>query len=100
MPVHTANTYCLDRPAFFIPAELESPSGTFDRNTAATVTMLTAPPAIMLTPIAIDSGIPSSRAPTAIASPLPGCSDSDACWVPDRFLCRAPCRDSTQLHAV
>jgi hypothetical protein len=34
-----------------MPAALESPSGTFERNTAATATALTAPPRIMLTPI-------------------------------------------------
>jgi len=46
---------------------------------AATATALTAPPPIMVTPITIDSGTPSSRAPTAMASPLPPSSASEGC---------------------
>src|SRR3954462_10608211 len=97
---HTPNTYLRERPACFIPAELESPSGTFERKTAATVTRLTAPPEIMLTPMAIDSGIPSSKAPTAIANPLPSLSCSDGCWSPERLRCFAPFFERYQLANV
>lgn len=48
----------MTRPAAFIPAALDSPSGTLDRNTAATATALTEPPAIMLTQ---SRSIPESR---------------------------------------
>lgn len=42
-------------------------------NTAATVTMLTAPPSSRLTPMTADSGTPSSNAPRASAArPLLG----------------------------
>ncbi|MES1182955.1 MAG: hypothetical protein ABUL60_04020 [Myxococcales bacterium] len=54
-----------------MPAALLEPSGTLLRKVAMTATMLTAPPFINESPITIDSGLPSSRAPTAIASPLP-----------------------------
>src|SRR4051794_31715804 len=76
---HTPNTYCFDRPALRMPAELESPSGMFDRKIATTATQLTAPPAIIDTPITIDSGIPSISAPTAIARPDPSASHSLGC---------------------
>src|ERR1051326_6015388 len=52
--VHTPKTYFGERCAFFIPDELDSASGMFEIKIAATVTALTAPPLIMLTPIAID----------------------------------------------
>lgn len=44
MAPHTPNTYLADLPPRRMPAELDSPSGMFDRNTAATATVLTAPP--------------------------------------------------------
>ncbi|WP_445240975.1 hypothetical protein [Microcoleus vaginatus] len=50
-----------------MPAALESPWGMLERKIAATVTQLTAPPEIMLTPTTIDSGIPSNSAPRAMA---------------------------------
>jgi len=40
-----------------------------ERKIAATVTQLTAPPEIMLTPTTLDSGIPSNSAPRAMANP-------------------------------
>ena len=58
----------------------DNDSGTFDRNTAATTAALTAPPLSRLTPIATDSGTPSSSAPTTIAAAEPPC-----CWPPERF---------------
>lgn len=76
MPIHRLKTYVAERPAFRMPAALESPSGTLDKKIAITATKLTTGPPIMLTPITIDSGIPSSRAPTAIAIPL---SSSEGC---------------------
>ena len=95
--VQTPKTYRADRPASFIPAELDKPSGRFDKKMAATVATLTAPPCRTLNPIAIDSGMPSSSAPSAIATPLPSCSCSLACWSPERFRCLAPRLDSHQL---
>ena len=50
-------------------------------------------------PIAIDSGIPSIRAPTAMARPLPGISASDG-WgthIPQRFRSAAPRLSNNQL---
>ena len=41
--------------------------------------------------------MPSSRAPTAIAVPLPSCSSSLGCWSPERLRCRAPRRASATL---
>ncbi len=57
---------------------------------AATATVLTTPPFSIDRPITIDSGMPSSRAPTAIARPLPLSSASDGCWSPERLRCFAP----------
>lgn len=50
-------------------------------------------------PIAIDSGIPSMSAPTAIANPLPGISDSVGCAThsPHRLRRAAPRCSSLQL---
>src|SRR3954447_15508520 len=99
MAPQTPNTYARDRPALRIPAALERPSGTFERNTAATATVLTAPPWIRLTPIATDSGMPSMSAPIASASPEPGLPDSDGCeW--DRFRRFAPRRFTITVAAV
>ncbi|MFB2895900.1 hypothetical protein ACE1CI_23570 [Aerosakkonemataceae cyanobacterium BLCC-F50] len=38
----------------------------------------------------IDSGIPSKRAPKAIANPLPSSSSSEGWCFPDRLRCLAP----------
>jgi hypothetical protein len=43
VPTQTPKMYQADRPACFMPAALESPSGTFERKTASTVTALTTP---------------------------------------------------------
>jgi hypothetical protein len=59
-----------------MPDAPDRPSGTFERKIAITATQLTAVPPIILTPITMDSGMPSSNAPTAMASPLP---ESDGC---------------------
>src|SRR4051812_41390693 len=100
MPAHSPKTYAADRPALRMPAELDRPSGTLDTKIATTATQLTAPPASIDVPMTIDSGIPSSSAPTAMAVPLPGCSSSDACCFPDRLRWSAPKWDSDQLAAV
>jgi hypothetical protein len=47
----------------------DSPSGTFDTNTATRKPTLTDPPNARLMPRTIDSGMPSSSAPSAIAVP-------------------------------
>ena len=54
---HTPKMYVSDRPAFFIPTELDSPSGMFERKIAMTATQLTEPPASIVVPITTDSGI-------------------------------------------
>ena len=48
----------------------------------------------------MDSGTPSSSAPTAMASPLPFCFASVGCWThpPQRLRCWAPRLASRQLH--
>ncbi len=76
-------------PAFFIPAVLDKPSGILEINMATTVAMLTAPPVIMVNPIAMDSGIPSITEPTAIAMLLLS-DDSDFNCSPERLRCLAP----------
>ena len=86
-----------------MPAALDSPSGTFEMNTAATTDTLTAPPPSNPMPMTTDSGMPSSRAPIAIAVPLPCCSSSDG-WAapgfaPERFRCRAPRRARADVAA-
>ncbi len=50
-------------------------------------------------PITMDSGVPSSRAPVAIASPLPFVPFSVSCLTqaPQRFRCLAPRFASSQL---
>lgn len=63
-----------DRPLCFMPEELASPSGMLEMKIAVTVTVLIPLPSSMLNSMAMDSGIPSSRAPTAMAAPLPGIS--------------------------
>ncbi|QCR22091.1 hypothetical protein C1N53_06880 [Pontibacter sp. SGAir0037] len=97
MPPHTKKTYGSFLPASFMPEALESPSGRFDSPTAITVTTLTAPPLMKPMPSTIDSGIPSTKAPTARASPLPASSCSEGCRPPDRFRCFAPFFASNQL---
>src|SRR5215212_7911760 len=92
MPDHRPNTYVPDRPAFFMPAALDNPSGTFERNIAVTATRLTAPPCIIETPLTIDSGIPSNSAPTAIASP-PSSDCLGPPALPDLFRCCPPRRE-------
>src|SRR5206468_3290418 len=65
IPAQTPKTYPAERPAFFIPAELDNPSGRLDKKIAATATIPTEPPPISVTPMAIDSGMPSINAPNA-----------------------------------
>src|SRR4051812_9968247 len=100
MPPHSPKTYRGVRPAFLMPAELESPSEMLDRKMAVTATQLTAPPLSRLSPMTTDSGTPSSSDPTAMARPLPLSSASDGCRLPDRLRCLAPCRARNQLAAV
>ena len=47
--------YAAERPAFFMPAALDKPSGRFDRKMAITATRLTAPPCSRLSPMTMDS---------------------------------------------
>ena len=82
-----------------MPAALESPSGMLERNIAATATKLTTPPESSERPITMDSGIPSSSAPSAIAVPLPESSLSRGC-LSERFRCRAPRCASNQFAPV
>src|SRR5512140_552272 len=49
--IHTPNTYSAERPAFFMPAALDRPSGMLERKIAITATRLTAPPCSSLSPI-------------------------------------------------
>lgn len=83
-----------------MPAALESPSGMLEMKMAATVTTLTPAPASRLRPIATESGMPSGRAPTAMAAPLPSASLSDGCRPPERFRCFAPYRLRHPLAAL
>src|SRR5919107_509030 len=69
-----------------MPALAERDSGMFDRNTAMTTARPTEPPPRRLTPIAADSGIPSSRAPRTRAVD----ADPDASSVPVGSLRSAP----------
>src|SRR4051794_16585765 len=59
MMLQRVKTYDAGLLAFFIPAALDSPSGMFERKMAITATVLTTPDLIILTPITIDSGMPS-----------------------------------------
>src|SRR4051812_11599145 len=77
IPIHIPKIYLTERPAFFMPVVLDKDSGMLDRKMAITAAVLTAPPCIMLTPIAMDSGMPSSKEPNAMANPLPLSSDSE-----------------------
>ena len=52
------------------PVVADIDSGMFDRNTAATTATPTWPPPIRLMPMAADSGMPSSSAPSTRAAPL------------------------------
>lgn len=83
---HKINTLNAFHPSFFISAELDRPSGMLDKNTATMVAVLTPVPPIMVSPRAMDSGIPSITEPATIAAPLP--SKSAGLW--DRFRCLAP----------
>src|SRR3954468_19482948 len=60
---HRPRMYAVDRPLAFMPDEAERPSGMLERKTAATTATPTPPPSMRLTPIAADSGMPSSSAP-------------------------------------
>ena len=53
------------------PVAADSDSGTLERNTATTTATLTPPPCSSETPIAADSGIPSSTAPSTIPAAAP-----------------------------
>ena len=53
------------------PVAAESDSGTLERNTATTTATLTPPPSSSEIPIAADSGMPSSTAPSTIPSAAP-----------------------------
>src|SRR4051794_28028500 len=90
MPAQMPKIYLTERPDFFMPVVLDSDSGMLDKKIAIMAAVLTAPPCIILTPIAMDSGIPSSKEPNAIANPLPPSSDSEGCLPPDRLRCFAP----------
>lgn len=70
-----------------------------DRKIAATATTLTPRPPSIDRPMTIDSGIPSSTAPTAIAVPLAPFSLAGG-WHPERLRWRAPRCDSHQLASV
>src|SRR3954447_3359145 len=64
--------YPVLRPEAFIPDDADRDSGMFERKTAATTATPTPPPLMRLTPIAADSGMPSSSAPsTRAAAPAP-----------------------------
>src|SRR4051812_27229031 len=82
-----------------MPAALDSPSGTLEMKTAASTDRLTEPPDTRLSPRTTDSGTPSSRAPMAMAEPLPACSCSDGWRSPDRFRIRAPRRARARFAA-
>src|SRR3954452_16846631 len=99
MPTQTPKTYRAERPLRFMPAALDSPSGTLEMKTAASTERLTEPPPSRPSRRTTDSGTPSSSAPIAMAAPLPDCSFSDGCWSPDRFRCRAPRRARTRFAA-
>ena len=73
-----------------MPDVLESPSGRLEMKMPASTGTPTPPPPSSDMPSTIDSGTPSSRAPMAIAVPLPGCSSSDACIASERLRWRAP----------
>ncbi len=96
---HTPNTYLAPRPACFMPATLESPSGTFEMTTAASMVTPIPPPPSSETPSTTDSGTPSSSAPTAMAVPLPAWSCSVG-WLLLRLRCRAPYRASRTLAST
>src|SRR3954447_21963636 len=68
--VHRPRIHGVDRPDALSPVVADIDSGMFDRNTAATMAVPTPPPPIRLMPIAADSGMPSSRAPSTRAMPL------------------------------
>ena len=59
------------QPDFSSPVVAAIASGRFERNTAAIRATLTPPPSTSVTPITIDSGIPSSTIPSTSASGEP-----------------------------
>ena len=61
--------YLTECPAARMPVAEDNPSGRLDSATAAMNARLGAPPCRKVTPIAADSGIPSSSAPSASAVP-------------------------------
>ena len=67
---HRPRIQPVDRPDALSPVVADIDSGMFDRNTAATMATPTPPPPSRLMPIAADSGMPSSRAPSTRAMPL------------------------------
>ena len=82
------------------PAELDSPSGRFEIAIAASTGTPTPPPPRSERPSTIDSGTPSSSAPTAIAVPLPAMSSSDICSSPSLLRRAAPRRFSATFAAT
>ena len=82
-----------------MPALLDSPSGRLD-STIASSTGTPMPPVVSERPSTVDSGTPSSSAPTAMAVPLPACSSSLGCSSPARLRCRAPRRARAMLAAT
>ena len=102
---HSPRMYAVDRPLAFMPALADMDSGMFERNTATTTGMPTLPPPSRLTPIAADSGIPSSSAPrTRAVEPAPTCGPPIGCfcWLPPRrSIHRSPAKNvpGTGQHA-
>jgi hypothetical protein len=78
----TQSQRILDRihPALDRPVVAATASGRFDRKTAASTATLTPSPVRRLSPITIDSGMPSSTIPSTIARGEPS-----ACSPPERL---------------
>ena len=67
---HSPRIQPVDLPEALRPVVADIDSGMLDRNTAATIATPTPPPPSRLMPIAADSGMPSSSAPSTSAAPL------------------------------
>lgn len=59
----------VDRPEARSPVDADIDSGMLERKTATTMAVLTPAPSSRLMPMAADSGMPSSRAPSTRAAP-------------------------------
>ena len=87
---HSQMMYLTLWPAARIPVDEDSPSGRLDSATAAMNARLGEPPCRNVTPIAADSGIPSSSAPRASA--VPEAAAAPAAGATDILRFRAPAR--------